>query len=238
MTPPPPPHGARTAPDDPRSDAELFALIAAEQGAAEGQAARRAQRILYQRHVRYLYGVLQRQRSRLLRIAGLGVDDLVQDTFQRAFERAASFSGDPSHDPDRARRRTRAWLGRIAQNLVTDSFRRYREVSASHYLEQVAVPAHDEGPPSSRPELRPVRSALAELSDREQDILRVSALYFKAEGQGRLPNAVSEELGRRWAISNDNVRAIRSRALKKLRAALVKARAVNDQAATTEEGSS
>lgn len=214
MSPPAPLHGASGA-SDPRSDAELFGAIT-----KGGNGVRRAQEALYQRHARYLYGALQKQRQRLLRIAGLSVDDVLQDTFQRAFERASGFAGDPELDPDRARRRTRAWLGRIAHNLVTDSFRKVREVSASDYLEQVAMPANDAGPPSSRPDLEPVRSALGELSDREQDILRVSALYFKAEGRGRLPNAVSEELGKRWGISNDNVRAIRSRALKKLRAAL------------------
>ena len=76
------------------------------------------------------------------------------------------------------------------------------------------------GPPSSRPHLAPIRQALSQLSDREQDVLRVTALYYTAEGSERLPNAVSAELGRRWGISNDNVRAIRSRALKKLRRAM------------------
>ena len=215
MTPPPRVRGALDVATEPASDAELFAAVAAGE-----EASRQAQQLLYERHARYLYGALDKQRGRLLRIAGVDVDDLLQDTFQRAFDRASRFSDGGERDPEKARRRTRAWLGRIAQNLLADSFRRFREVSASQYLEGVAVEAADEAPPSSRPELRPVRSALAALSDREQDILRVSALYFKAEGHGRLPNDVSEELGRRWGIHNDNVRAIRSRALQKLRAAL------------------
>ena len=63
----------------------------------------------------------------------------------------------------------------------------------------------------------PIVRALAQLSEREQDVLRVSALYFKADGHGRLPHEVSAELGARWGIGNDNVRAIRKRALEKLR---------------------
>jgi RNA polymerase sigma factor (sigma-70 family) len=204
---------------DHASDAELFAFVARGEGPA-----RQAQQALYQRHVRYLFGVLQKQRTRLLRLAGLSVEDLVHDTFARAFDRASTFREEPDLDPERARRRTRAWLGRVAQNLTADAFRRFREVSASPYLERAVAPDPapdaDEAPPSSRPELEPVRQAFAALSDREQDVLRVTALYHKAEGRDRLPNDVSAELARRWGISNDNVRAIRSRAMKKLQRAL------------------
>jgi RNA polymerase sigma factor (sigma-70 family) len=197
------------AQNEPR-DGQLFVAVA-----RGGPAAKDAQAALYARHVRYLNGALQRQRDRLLRLAGLSVEDVVHDTFERAFARAASFEDDATLDPDRARRRARAWLGRIAQNLIADAFRRHRELSASPLLDEVAGPP--DGPPSSRPDLEPILRALAQLTDREQDILRVSALYFKAEGHGRLPNEISAELGARWGISNDNVRAIRKRALEKLR---------------------
>lgn len=198
------------------SDAELLAVVAGRSG-ADGRA---AQAELYRRHVRYLFGVLHKQRDKLLRLAGLSAEDVVHDTFQRAFERASTFQADPHLDAERARRRTRAWLGRIAQNLIADAFRRFREVSASSYLDQLSAPAADDAPPSSRPDLRAIHAAMAELSEREQDILRVSALYFKAEGRDRLPNAVSAELSERWGISNDNLRAIRKRALGKLRRAI------------------
>ncbi len=199
-----------------RSDGALFALVGA--GHVD---ARAAQQILYERHVQFLFGALSRQRDKLLRLAGLSAEDVVQDTFERAFQRAHTFRDEPTLDADRQRRRARAWLGRIAQNLVADAFRRFREVSASDVLDRYEVPAMEEEP-ASRPELRPVRRALETLTEREQDVLRVTALYHKLEGGGRLPNAVSAELGRRWGISNENVRAIRSRAMKKLREAIVR----------------
>lgn len=196
------------------SDGELFAAVARGDSGA-----RLAQQAIYQRHVHYLHGALHKQRDKLLQLAGLSAEDLVQDTFQRAFERAATFKGEPGLDPERARRRTRAWLGRIAHNLVADSFRRFREVSASDYLDGFTAAPLDEAP-ASRPDLEPLKRAFATLSDREQDVLRVTSLYHKAEGKNRLPNAVSAELARRWGIDNQNVRAIRSRAVKKLRRAL------------------
>ncbi len=81
-----------------QSDGELFDEVAA----ADRMVARRAERLLYERHVRYLFGVLRRQREKLLLLAGSSAEDLVQDTFQRAFERAASFKAEPGLDPDRA----------------------------------------------------------------------------------------------------------------------------------------
>ncbi|MFO0567204.1 MAG: sigma-70 family RNA polymerase sigma factor [Polyangiaceae bacterium] len=201
-------------PDAPEpSDAELFARLASSR--LEREDRRRAQTLLYVRHVRYLYGVLRRQRGKLLALAGISAEDLVQETFHRAFERAHTFDPANIEDPERARRRTRAWLGRIAQNLLCDQLERVREVSATPYLERVSAEELD--PPATESvELSWLSEGLERLSDREQDVLRVSALYQRAGEHQRLPNAVSAELAARWGTSNENIRAIRSRALRKL----------------------
>jgi RNA polymerase sigma factor (sigma-70 family) len=204
---------AVSSPLDP-SDAELLARVAAH--ARDPRAASRAQAELYARHVRYLYGVLRREQDKLLRAVGVSAEDLVQETFHRAFERAETFRADDIDDPERLRLRTRAWLGRIAQNLLADHLRRVREVSASPYLERLSCEDLDaEAPPS--PKLVAVQDALGQLSDREQDVLRVTALYQRAGDHQRLPNAVSAELAARWGTTNENIRAIRSRAMKKLK---------------------
>lgn len=187
---------------------ELLARI------ARGDA--RAQSEFYARHVRYLYGVLVRQRGQLGALVGVSAEDLVQETFHRAFERAATFRSDGIDDPERLRRRARAWLGRIAQHLLADQLRRFREVSASPYLERLSCDAIDE-PSAPSAELELVNAGLAELSEREQDVLRVTALYHRAGDHQRLPNAVSAELAARWGTSGENIRAIRSRAMKKLK---------------------
>jgi DNA-directed RNA polymerase specialized sigma24 family protein len=206
---------ATTAPiTDSLSDANLLQIVA--QRHVDEAAARAAQQIFYTRHVRYLFGVLQRQ-QRLLTLARMSAEDLAQECFHRAFERAHTFRADDTQDIEQARLRTRAWLGRIANNLLADELNQQNEVSATPYIERVSVEFDDASPPSS-PLLRLVREGLSELSDREQDVLRVTALYQRAgELHQRLPNAVAEELATRWQTSSDNVRAIRSRALKKLR---------------------
>ena len=196
-----------------RDDAELLARVAS----ADAGVAHRAQAELYARHVRYLYGAVQRHRHNLLRVAGVSAEDLVQETFHRAFERAHTFQRGDVSDDDHLRRRTRAWLGRIAQNLLADYIQRVREVSASPYLERLSCDGIDDAP-SSSPELQLVCDGLGALSERERDVLRVTALYLRAGEHQRLPNAVSAELAQRWGTNSENIRAIRSRALKKLKA--------------------
>jgi RNA polymerase sigma factor (sigma-70 family) len=197
------------------SDAELLERVSKR--ADNAAAARAAETQFYDRHARYLYGVLMQRVRRPLALSGREVEDLVQETFFRAFARASTYNAGDAWDEASQRRRSRAWLGRIAERLLADWLEDAREVSASPYLDTLAEP--EPGPPSSRsPKLRLLREALDTLNERERDVLRVAALYFRpGEEHQRLPNEVSAELARRWQTTNENIRAIRSRATKKLR---------------------
>jgi RNA polymerase sigma factor (sigma-70 family) len=200
----------------PLSDAELLERVAARK--VDPFRARRAEAEFYERHARYLYAVLMRRAKGPLALTGAEVEDLVQETFFRAFERAHTFTPGDCVDGDELSRRARGWLGRIAQHLLADWLDGRREIAASPFLE--TVPGRDEDAPrSSRsPRRELVRAALDELSERERDVLRVSALYHRpGEEHQRLPNAVAAELATRWGTSGENIRAIRSRAMKKLR---------------------
>ncbi len=200
-------------------DAVLLARVARRE--AEPAAARAAQARLYERHVRYLYGVLLRSKKSLLDAAGLSAEDLVQETFHRAFEKAHTFQAAEARDADHETARTRAWLGRIASNLLADHLGKEREVSASPFIERVVCEGpDDEAPPSQSPRVALVAEGLDQLSERERDVLRVSALHFRAGDHQRLPNAVSAELAGQWRTTSDNIRAIRMRAMKKLKAFL------------------
>jgi RNA polymerase sigma factor (sigma-70 family) len=204
-----------TAASGPLSDAELLARVGRR--GQDGQLARKAEAEFYDRHARYLYCVLVQRVRRPLALSGREVEDLVQETFYRAFARAETFTAGDANDADSERRRSRAWLGRIAERLLADWLAGVREVSASPYLDTLAEP--DVGPSSSRsPKLQLLREALDSLSERERDVLRASALYFRAgEDHQRLPNEASAELARRWQTTSENIRAIRSRATKKLK---------------------
>lgn len=221
--------------NDEPDDAELLFRIANSRAGSD--AARAAQSAFYRRHVRYLYAAVLKRSARLLELSSSTAEDLVHDTFQRAFARASTFRRDGITDPDRLRRRARAWLGRIAQRLLADALGDTHETSDSPYLDALsanedAEPTPDDDP---SPRLELVCRALESLSEREQDVLRVSALYQRlGEAHQRLPNAVAAELAARWGTTTENIRAIRSRAMKRLRAA-VEAGTVTPATAASEE---
>lgn len=194
-----------------QADAELLARVAAERSSA-----RKEMEEFYRRHVRYLYAVTRKQCA-TLGFSQHETEDLVHDAFQRAFARSHTFRAPPNVLPDAARRWTRAWLGRITRNLILDALGNKRELPASDWLERTI---EELTPPSSHnnPRLKALRDAILSLSEREQDVLRVSAMYYRAgESHQRLPNDVAAELARRWGTTNDNVRAIRTRALRKVK---------------------
>jgi RNA polymerase sigma factor (sigma-70 family) len=198
---------------DELDDGELLARVAS--GAPS--VARAAQSQFYRRHVSYLYAAVSKHLSSLLALSRQSAEDLVHDTFERAFARAETFSRDGIVDPERLRRRARAWLARIAHNLLANTLAAPAELPDS-VDEDTLIAVEPPSEASCSRELDRLTRALDALSEREQDVLRVSALYLRVgEPHQRLPNAVAAELASRWQTTSDNVRAIRSRAMKKLR---------------------
>jgi RNA polymerase sigma factor (sigma-70 family) len=197
------------------SDEDLLGYMAM---AGEDSAfAREAWAELIRRHSKYLYGTLIRRFGRVVTDTRM-VEDIVQDTFRLAFERATTFASSGTTDRDGSRRIVRAWLGTIAKNVFADTFRRDRSVRPDLSTEEVPDLAAPVEADSESDAASLVADALATLSERERDVLRVSMLYFSpgAEHQ-RLPNAVSKNLGLSWNTTPQNIRAIRHRALMKVR---------------------
>ena len=59
------------------------------------------------------------------------------------------------------------------------------------------------------------------LTDREEDVLRTTFHWYDPTREHqKLPEAVLAELARRWNTTPDNIRQIRSRALRRLKGAL------------------
>ncbi|MGI8835653.1 MAG: RNA polymerase sigma factor [Pyrinomonadaceae bacterium] len=171
----------------------------------------------YQRHLQYLYRCCCRLSRGILDEAG--ARDLVQDTFIRAFNKAATFNGDRIIDPDRLKRRTRAWLGRIALNIFRDMLRG-RDGTREVPLDDNDIGAEPElvqSSPSTSANRLLLDEAIDSLSEREQIVLRTTFQYYQPGKQNQhLPHDVVEDLAKSLETTSDNVRQIRSRALRKI----------------------
>lgn len=155
------------------------------------------------------YAELYRQYlPRILNYIRLRVDgeDLAQDLTAAVFERAVS-----RQHTLRRREAFGAWIFRIARNTVAGYYRRRRPTVP---LEQAAnQPASQPSPPETlmrREELARLQQALASLSEREQEVIR---LKFGAE----LRNT---EIGSVLRLRPGNIAVILYRALRKLRSHL------------------
>jgi RNA polymerase sigma factor (sigma-70 family) len=151
-----------------------------------------------------------------------GVKDVVQDTFLKAFDRAESFNYQESCEADIQEKKCRAWLARIAENIVRDRFRGQPEICIVEETEidQIELPRRedaDETQISQSDRLKLLESGFALLSEVEQTVLRATMFWWHPDQQHqRMPNAAMLQLSQQIGKSPDNIRKIRSRAVNKL----------------------
>jgi RNA polymerase sigma factor (sigma-70 family) len=189
-------------------------LIYMSMRADDPAVARAAWAEFFRRHAKYLYRCCLRFTKNVLDEAG--TNDLVQETLIRAYDRAGTFNAAGIKDTERLERRTRAWLGRIALNIFRDMLRDRdgrREVPL------------DENDPAPEPEPRQtsltsarrqlIDEAIDSLSEREQIVLRTVYQYY--EPGKNLPRPVIEDLANSLKTTSDNLRQIKSRALRKMK---------------------
>ncbi len=199
------------------TDADLLGYMGMRECEPE---ARDAFAEFYCRHAEWLYNFLCRPRTLQLSGGEEGVKDVLQATFLRAYDGAHTFDPGGNATQDSSRRRARAWLGGIANNVIHDILRvpdMMNVVSEPNLLDQIV-----ECKPAELSQMAEwVREALEALTEREKDVVLVTVLHHKfGEKHQRLPNAVSLGLAQRWNTTPENIRALRSRALKKVKEAV------------------
>jgi RNA polymerase sigma factor (sigma-70 family) len=190
---------------------------------SDPEPAREAWAEFYRRHVKYLYSACFRYTKGLG--GGQEAEDLTTETFRLVYERGAkTFRRPESDDPEYARRRIRAWVGRIAQNLSRSSYRgrHIQEVQ----LDDIAWDSLSEDLSSA--ETAPSQTSIrmrelieSELTERELFILRVTSLYYdEREPNRHLPSHVLDDIAQQFGITRENIRQIKSRAMKKIERAM------------------
>ncbi len=185
--------------------------------------ARAAWGAFYQRHIKYMYTVCLKTCGPLLG-GEQGAADLAAETFKRAFEFAHTFEPRETTDPIRIRRQIRAWLGRISWRLAQNLFQGKSEPPLQKWDPEKfsTLEAKDHSERSSSKMTERARVALESLSEKEQIIIRTTLQWYKpGEPHQRLPNAVASDLAGRLKTTPENLRQIRSRAMKKLRSLLL-----------------
>ena len=201
------------------SDAVLLTLMA--QRHTDAATARLAWEEFYHRHCAYLYNVA----CRVGIVNASDCYDLVHETFLRVFEKANTFKGDGTTDSAQSRRQVRAWIGRIAHNIFQDMLRRLKgdRAAAIRLQDDAKIRPQAVGPddPPS-PVLQAILQAIDSLSEREQEIIRVTWQYYTpGQKQQRLPHDVVARLARDLNTTPENLRKIRQRAVRKIKAMLL-----------------
>lgn len=198
------------------SDDELLALM---RYGENPERARAAWAEFYSRHVGFLHGVCVRAYATRLRDE---VQDLVAQTFRRVFTHGArTYRAADSGDAESRLRRLQGWLTTIAEGLARDMLRGPRRPGIQIEQEEwQEVPEHS-GEPVSETTAEVRRLMQSILTDREEDVLRTTFHWYDpTKEHQKLPEEVLAELARRWNTTPDNIRQIRSRALRKLKDAL------------------
>lgn len=199
------------------SDADLMVYMS--MGEDDATAARDAWAEFYERHVGYLHAVCVRAYGDIL-TGDTGVGDLVAETFRRAFRGAHLFRADENEGPVRQRRRSRAWLGRIAQRLLQDTLRKRRRLDTVHLAPEAwqQIPEQTPTAETNGELVGRVRQALSQLSTKEQTVIRVTFHWYQpGKPHQRLPNDVAADLAESLQTTPENLRQIRRRALQKIR---------------------
>jgi len=182
--------------------------------------------VFYRRHAGWLLRIIG-SRAQLVRSLGgeAGTFDLVQDTFMRAFEKASTFDPGGVTEAERARRRVRAWLARIATNLHLDDIRAGSNPGTEPTVpleELLGVEAVKSEEQAADPHAEQLREAIEELPDKDQDILWTWAEFYKPGAQHqRLPDEASQALAARWDTTPEAIRQQRRRLFERLRKLLV-----------------
>lgn len=210
-----------SAPADPldfsvHTDADLFAGMA-----LAGTCIARAHACFaefHRRHAAYLFAVCERRyRS--------AAEEIVAESLRRVyvsaplFDRTALANGT---NPDAARLLVRAWIGQIVRWVAADHFAERAGRPRTVALECLGAAELALSPaPRDAVLVAQVRGVIEELSEREQEIAWTVAHGWSPEhGHLRWSQEDLDAIGTRFGLTRENIRQIRVRLLRKLRARL------------------
>ncbi|NQT37795.1 MAG: sigma-70 family RNA polymerase sigma factor [Planctomycetes bacterium] len=205
-------------------DDELLGLIARKN--EDPDSAADAWVELHSRHVPFVYSCVKDAGSLVGR--GVGIEDIVEQTFQRVYLTAAeTFRPGEYADSDAARHHVLAWIGTIARK----EFLKAIESRGNEYL-AVYEPDPEASSEFEREGSQPVAEQQSQLrqvaetvlSPDELEIVWLKMQYYDADaGESRLPSDELEGICTRQGITKAAFRKRYARALDKIEQAFTKA---------------
>ena len=163
------------------TDAELLGYMAMQNDQPEG--AREAFSEFYRRHAPWLLTTVRKSHApRLLHGDDDALHDVVLDTMQLAYKRAETFELGSIPDPEHIRRRVRAWLGGIANNVVEDAVNALHSVPTPDPEDDIGQTILDTDDPEVSELAKRLEKEIEGLPEREQDILRTLDSLHQAWG--------------------------------------------------------
>ncbi len=197
------------------NDYELLELITWYD--SEPKIAQEAWAEFYKRHSKYIFYIIQKKlyNTPLLDM----VSDITTDTFIKVFEGGAkTFKKSEENDTDRIRGHVRAWLGKIAANLINDLFKGHalKEINLSFDIYNNFNETSDEF--ISEDIIKLNRIINENLNEREKHILNICSQYFDPKNPTKqLPTEELDEICLHWNITRANFRQIKKRAIEKIK---------------------
>lgn len=210
------------------SDEDLFLQIAVYNNESEMHLAESAFALIYGRHSEAMYSRCEK----LCRSFGCPelTDDLHVAVFRRAFDKADTYDG-AGLNLEAQSRRTLAWLGKIARNLLLDHARNPERPSnplasneldleselyssqdfASLHLEQVDHPS------KTAEMIKVVAEAFDSLDQRTKSVLLETYIQRSRTPSGKAMRRGSGKLlAEKFGTSEENIRRIRHRGIQKI----------------------
>jgi len=205
------------------SDGTLLYYISCRGNAADEALSNAAAKEFHHRHMKALY---ERCR-RICQGAGASADfaqDLAQAAFVKAAQRADAFTD--GSDPSLQAKRTQAWLGKVAHNLLVDSLRNPKrpgpitgvqdEIPSEDYSDDELASLLCDGNqlPRSTETIHFVRAALPTLDERTRIVLIHTVLQRQHSPKGTyMYRGSAAALANRIGTTAENIRRIRRKGL-------------------------
>jgi DNA-directed RNA polymerase specialized sigma24 family protein len=173
----------------------------------------------HRRHARYLFAVCaSRYRD--------AAEEIVAEVLRRVYVCAARFDRSTlGTEPNADRRLVRAWVGQLVRWVAADHFgareRRLPTVELADANWLADSRTETDSPTPGAELVGHVRAVIEELPLREQEIAWTVAHGWSPEhGRLRWSQADLDAIAQRFGLTRDNLRQVRARLIKKLRARL------------------